>query len=99
MQDGSLLAKGKQVTGFSNEEEQLGEVDKFVPFLTESELLSRPPNSAYATVHGSTSSPRTVTLKPVRPEPVEGQGCTICWPHQYKREELCTRKISTECDA
>lgn len=41
MSDGSLLVKGKQVTGFSNEEEQLAELDKFVPFLTETELVSR----------------------------------------------------------
>jgi putative intracellular protease/amidase len=29
------------VTGFSNEEEKLAELDKFVPFLTEAELVSR----------------------------------------------------------
>jgi putative intracellular protease/amidase len=41
LSDGSLLVQGKAVTGFSNEEEQLAELDKFVPFLTETELVSR----------------------------------------------------------
>ena len=41
LSDGSLLVKGKKVTGFSNEEEKLVELDKFVPFLTETELVSR----------------------------------------------------------
>jgi putative intracellular protease/amidase len=41
LSDGSLLIKGKSVTGFSNEEEKLAELDKFVPFLTETELMSR----------------------------------------------------------
>jgi putative intracellular protease/amidase len=39
--DGSLLVKGKNVTGFSNEEEKLADLDKVVPFLTETELVSR----------------------------------------------------------
>ena len=41
LSDGSLLIKDKTVTGFSNEEERLAELDKFVPFLTENELVSR----------------------------------------------------------
>src|SRR5688572_4005827 len=41
LSDGSLLIKGKNVTGFSNEEEKLAELDKFVPFLTETELIAR----------------------------------------------------------
>lgn len=41
LSDGALLVKGKQLTGFSNEEEKLAELDKFVPFLTETELVSR----------------------------------------------------------
>ena len=41
LSNGSLLVKGKTVTGFSNEEEKLAELDKFVPFLTETELVSR----------------------------------------------------------
>jgi putative intracellular protease/amidase len=41
LSDGSLLIKGKNVTGFSNEEEKLAELDKLVPFLTETELVSR----------------------------------------------------------
>lgn len=41
LSNGSLLVKGKTVTGFSNEEERLAELDKFVPFLTETELVSR----------------------------------------------------------
>lgn len=32
------LISGKKVTGFSNEEEKLAELDQFVPFLTEDEL-------------------------------------------------------------
>lgn len=39
--DGSLLIAGKQVTGFSNEEEKLAELDQYVPYLTETELLKR----------------------------------------------------------
>lgn len=37
----SLLIKDKKVTGFSNEEEKLAELDQFVPFLTETELVAR----------------------------------------------------------
>jgi putative intracellular protease/amidase len=39
--DGTLLIKGKNVTGFSNEEEKLVELYKVVPFLTETELAKR----------------------------------------------------------
>lgn len=41
LSNGSLLVKGKTVTGFSNEEERLAELDRFVPFLTETDLVSR----------------------------------------------------------
>jgi Putative intracellular protease/amidase len=41
LSDGSLLIEGKEVTGFSNEEEKLAELDKFVPYLTEDELVAR----------------------------------------------------------
>lgn len=41
LSDGSLLVQNKQVTGFSNEEERLAELDQVVPFLTETELLAR----------------------------------------------------------
>ncbi len=41
LSDGSLLIKGKKVTGFSNEEEKLAELDKHVPYLTESEMVAR----------------------------------------------------------
>jgi putative intracellular protease/amidase len=41
LSDGTLLVKGRTVTGFSNEEEKLAELDQFVPFLTETELLAR----------------------------------------------------------
>ncbi|HEY5705888.1 MAG TPA: type 1 glutamine amidotransferase domain-containing protein [Terrimicrobiaceae bacterium] len=41
LSDGSLLIKDKKVTGFSNEEEQLAELDKYVPYLTESEMVAR----------------------------------------------------------
>ena len=41
LSDGTLLVKGKKVTGFSNEEEKLAELDKYVPFLTETELINR----------------------------------------------------------
>ena len=37
----SLLVKGKKVTGFSNQEEKLAELDKHVPYLTENELKAR----------------------------------------------------------
>lgn len=38
---GTLLVKDKKVTGFSNEEEKLAELDQHVPFLTETELKAR----------------------------------------------------------
>ena len=41
LSDGSLLIQGKKVTGFSNAEETLAELDKHVPYLTESEMLAR----------------------------------------------------------
>ncbi len=41
LSDGTLLVNGKQVTGFSNEEEKLAELDQYVPFLTETELRKR----------------------------------------------------------
>jgi len=41
LSDGTLLVKGKKVTGFSNEEEKLAELDQYVPFLTETELIDR----------------------------------------------------------
>jgi putative intracellular protease/amidase len=41
LSDGSLLIKDKAVTGFSNVEEQQVELDRFVPFLTEDELVRR----------------------------------------------------------
>jgi putative intracellular protease/amidase len=41
LSDNSLLLKGRRVTGFSNTEEKLAELDKVVPFLTENELVAR----------------------------------------------------------
>lgn len=41
LSDGALLIKGKRVTGFSNAGEKLAELDKLVPFLTESEMVAR----------------------------------------------------------
>jgi len=41
LSDNSLLLKDRQVTGFSNIEEKLVELDKVVPFLTENELGAR----------------------------------------------------------
>lgn len=41
LSDGTLLITGKRVTGFSNVEEKLAELDKLVPFLTESEMVAR----------------------------------------------------------
>lgn len=41
LSDGSLLVNGKKATGFSNEEETFAELDQFVPFLTETELVKR----------------------------------------------------------
>jgi len=41
LSDGRLLIQGKRVTGFSNEEERLAELDRYVPFLTEDELVKR----------------------------------------------------------
>ena len=41
LSDGTLLIKGKKVTGFSDEEERLAQLDQYVPFLTEAELKKR----------------------------------------------------------
>lgn len=41
LSSGAFLVKDKEVTGFSNEEEKLIELDQFVPFLTETELIAR----------------------------------------------------------
>ncbi|WP_286912317.1 MULTISPECIES: type 1 glutamine amidotransferase domain-containing protein [unclassified Pseudomonas] len=41
LSDNTLLLKDRQVTGFSNTEEKLAELDKVVPFLTENELGAR----------------------------------------------------------
>lgn len=41
LSDNSLLLKDRQVTGFSNIEEKLAELDNVVPFLTENELTAR----------------------------------------------------------
>lgn len=41
LSDNTLLLRGRQVTGFSNTEEKLAELDKVVPFLTENELVAR----------------------------------------------------------
>lgn len=40
-EDKKYLVDGKQVTGFSNEEEKLAELDQYVPYLTETELKKR----------------------------------------------------------
>lgn len=41
LSDNTLLVKDREVTGFSNIEEQLVELDKVVPYLTETELSAR----------------------------------------------------------
>ncbi|MNJ42151.1 chaperone protein HchA [compost metagenome] len=41
LSDNTLLVKDREVTGFSNTEEKLVELDKVVPFLTETELKAR----------------------------------------------------------
>ncbi len=41
LSDGASLVKGRRVTGFSNAEEKLAELDKYVPYLTEDELTAR----------------------------------------------------------
>lgn len=41
LSDGRFLIQGKKVTGFSNQEERLAELDKHVPYLTEDELKAR----------------------------------------------------------
>lgn len=41
LSDNTLLVKDREVTGFSNTEEKLVELDKVVPFLTENELVAR----------------------------------------------------------
>lgn len=44
LSDGSYLIEGREVTGFSNEEEQLAELADHVPYLTEEELVKRGAN-------------------------------------------------------
>lgn len=41
LSDNTLLLRGRAVTGFSNTEEKLAELDNVVPFLTENELGAR----------------------------------------------------------
>ncbi|WP_422420305.1 type 1 glutamine amidotransferase domain-containing protein [Pseudomonas sp. GZD-222] len=41
LSDNTLLVRDREVTGFSNIEEQLAELDKVVPYLTENELSAR----------------------------------------------------------
>lgn len=41
LSDGSLLLAGKRVSGFSNTEEHLAQLDQHVPFLIETELIRR----------------------------------------------------------
>ena len=41
LSDGTLLIKDKQITGFSNEEERQAELDQYVPFMTEDEIVRR----------------------------------------------------------
>jgi putative intracellular protease/amidase len=41
LSDGSTLIDGRRLTGFSNEEEKLAELDSHVPFMTETELRRR----------------------------------------------------------
>lgn len=41
LSDGTLMIAGKELTGFSNEEERLAKLDEHVPFLTEDELTKR----------------------------------------------------------
>ncbi|MCI0913794.1 type 1 glutamine amidotransferase domain-containing protein [Pseudomonas putida] len=41
LSDNKLLLKDRQVTGFSNTEEKLAELEEVVPFLTENELVAR----------------------------------------------------------
>lgn len=41
LSDNTLLVKDREVTGFSNTEEKLAELDKVVPYLTETELSAR----------------------------------------------------------
>ncbi|MNT90976.1 hypothetical protein D3C72_2320040 [compost metagenome] len=44
LSDGTLLIKDRRLTGFSNEEEKLAELDKHVPFMTQTELEKRGAN-------------------------------------------------------
>ncbi|MDR0277825.1 MAG: type 1 glutamine amidotransferase domain-containing protein [Paucimonas sp.] len=41
LSDGTLLIDGKEVTGFSNAEERLVELDQYMPYLTEDEIVKR----------------------------------------------------------
>lgn len=41
LSDNCLLLKGRKVTGFSNTEEKIVELDTVVPFLTENEMIGR----------------------------------------------------------
>ncbi|AZN35061.1 type 1 glutamine amidotransferase domain-containing protein [Iodobacter ciconiae] len=41
LSDGTLLIKDKKITGFSNEEEQQAQLDQYVPFMTEDEIVKR----------------------------------------------------------
>ncbi|MDO9237255.1 MAG: type 1 glutamine amidotransferase domain-containing protein [Aquabacterium sp.] len=44
LSDGTLLIKDKKITGFSNEEERQAQLDQYVPFMTEDEVVQRGAN-------------------------------------------------------
>jgi putative intracellular protease/amidase len=73
LSDGSLLINGKQVTGFSDEEERLVELDKYVPYLTEDELVKRGAIYRKAEKPWLPFAVRTVGLLPVKTRPPAGR--------------------------
>lgn len=79
LSDGSSLVKDKQVTGFSNEEEKLAELDQFVPFLTESELVARGALSKTPIRRGCPLRSKTTDSSQGRIPPRVAPCPTWCW--------------------
>ncbi len=48
LSDGSLLIQGRNITGFTNEEERQAELEAYVPYLPEDELRKRGANFVQA---------------------------------------------------
>jgi len=92
LSDGLPLVKGRQVTGFSNNEEKLAELDKFVPFLTETELVARGAVYKNPTKRGRPLQSRTAVSSPGRIRPRVARLLIRClWSSKGRDRTLMNR--------